>query len=157
MEQSTVYGWNIRNGTGVSTRADGSLAWFHMSNAAPQRRAGPAGARQVDTEAVAGRFGAAGDPTADLCVSGPTEGSVARILRVTRLYPASFEREVGMAGKFVLFTDSAGKFRWRLKAGTGEIIAASQAYESKDAAEKGIASVRSQAPSAEVIDDSMKV
>lgn len=61
-----------------------------------------------------------------------------------------------MAGKFVLFTDSTGMFRWRLKAGTGEIIAASRAYESKDAAEKGIASVRSQAPSAEVIDDSMK-
>ncbi|NUP26288.1 MAG: YegP family protein [Nocardia sp.] len=62
-----------------------------------------------------------------------------------------------MAGKFVLFTDSTGKFRWRLKAGTGEIIAASQAYDSIDAAKKGIASVQSHAPSAEVIDDSMKV
>ncbi|GGK91760.1 YegP family protein [Nocardia jinanensis] len=60
-----------------------------------------------------------------------------------------------MAGKFVLFTDSTGKFRWRLKAGNGEIIAASQAYESKDSAKKGIASVRSHAPDAEVIDDSI--
>lgn len=34
MEQATVYRWNIRNGTGVLTRADGSLAWFHMSSVA---------------------------------------------------------------------------------------------------------------------------
>ncbi len=31
MERATVYRWNIRNGTGVLTRTDGSLAWFHMS------------------------------------------------------------------------------------------------------------------------------
>ncbi len=31
MERATVYRWNIRNGTGVLTRADGSLAWFHLS------------------------------------------------------------------------------------------------------------------------------
>ncbi|MCX0270041.1 DUF1508 domain-containing protein [Nocardia zapadnayensis] len=60
-----------------------------------------------------------------------------------------------MAGKFVLYTDSTGKFRWRLKAGNGEIIAASRAYESKDSAKQGIASVRSHAPGAEVLDDSM--
>ena len=35
MERATVYRWNIRNGTGVLTRADGSLAWFHMSSVAP--------------------------------------------------------------------------------------------------------------------------
>ncbi|WP_328392954.1 YegP family protein [Nocardia sp. NBC_00416] len=61
-----------------------------------------------------------------------------------------------MAGKFVLFTDSTGMFRWRLKAGDGEIIAASQAYDSKDSAQKGIDSVRSHAPGAEVIDDSVR-
>ncbi len=31
MERATVYRWNIRNGTGVLTRTDGSLAWFHLS------------------------------------------------------------------------------------------------------------------------------
>ncbi|MGW6334218.1 MULTISPECIES: cold shock domain-containing protein [Nocardia] len=34
MEQATVYRWNIRNGTGVLSRPDGSLAWFHMSSVA---------------------------------------------------------------------------------------------------------------------------
>ncbi|MGV9926143.1 hypothetical protein [Nocardia rhamnosiphila] len=32
MEQATVYRWNIRNGTGVLSRPDSSLAWFHMSS-----------------------------------------------------------------------------------------------------------------------------
>ncbi|MEU6564974.1 hypothetical protein [Nocardia nova] len=31
MERATVYRWNIRNGTGVLTLADGSPAWFHLS------------------------------------------------------------------------------------------------------------------------------
>ncbi|MFD4407373.1 hypothetical protein ACFWPH_31865 [Nocardia sp. NPDC058499] len=34
MEQVTVYRWNIRNGTGVLSRSDGSLAWFHLSSVA---------------------------------------------------------------------------------------------------------------------------
>lgn len=34
VEQATVYRWNIRNGTGVLTRSDGSLAWFHLSSVA---------------------------------------------------------------------------------------------------------------------------
>lgn len=34
MEQATVYRWNIRNGTGVLSRPDGSLAWFHLSSVA---------------------------------------------------------------------------------------------------------------------------
>ena len=33
------------------------------------------------------------------------------------------------AGKFELFQDAGGKFRFRLKAGNGEIIASSEAYE----------------------------
>jgi cold shock CspA family protein len=31
VERATVYRWNVRNGTGVLTRPDGSLAWFHLS------------------------------------------------------------------------------------------------------------------------------
>lgn len=57
-----------------------------------------------------------------------------------------------MAGKFELFADAAGKFRWRLKAGNGEIIAQSQAYESKESAKKGIASVQTNAAGAAVVD-----
>jgi len=34
-----------------------------------------------------------------------------------------------MAGRFELYKDTAGKFRWRLKAGNGEVIAASETYD----------------------------
>ena len=36
-----------------------------------------------------------------------------------------------MAGKFEVYKDNAGKYRFRLKAGNGEIIAVGEAYESK--------------------------
>lgn len=57
-----------------------------------------------------------------------------------------------MAGKFELYKDKAGKFRFRLKAGNGEIIASGEAYESKAAAKKGIASIQQNAPDAKVDD-----
>jgi len=47
-----------------------------------------------------------------------------------------------MAGKFEIYKDKAGKHRWRLKAGNGEIILASQGYASKAGAQIGIESVR---------------
>jgi len=54
--------------------------------------------------------------------------------------------------KFQIFKDVAGKFRFRLIAPNGEIIAASEAYESKDGCKNGIASVKENAPKA-VIED----
>ena len=44
--------------------------------------------------------------------------------------------------------DHAGKFRFHLKAPNGEIIAASQGYESKASAEKGIEAIKTHAPAA---------
>lgn len=52
-----------------------------------------------------------------------------------------------MAGKYELFTDAGGKYRFRLKAGNGQVIASSEAYESKASALNGIASVKSNAAS----------
>ena len=58
-----------------------------------------------------------------------------------------------MAGKFELYTAKNGKFRFRLKAGNGEIIAiSSEDYETKAAAKKGIASIKKNAAAAEVVD-----
>ena len=57
-----------------------------------------------------------------------------------------------MAGKFELYKDKSGKFRFRLKAGNGEIIATGEAYESKASAEKGIASVQKNTADAKVVD-----
>lgn len=56
-----------------------------------------------------------------------------------------------MAGKFELFTDQGGKFRFNLKAGNGQVIASSQAYESKKAALNGIESVRKNAADAKLV------
>jgi uncharacterized protein YegP (UPF0339 family) len=57
-----------------------------------------------------------------------------------------------MAGKFELFTDKGGKFRFNLKASNGQVIASSEAYESKAAALNGIESVRKNAPDATLVE-----
>lgn len=57
-----------------------------------------------------------------------------------------------MAGKFELYADKAGKYRFRLKAANGEIIAVSEAYESKASARNGIESVRKNTPEAPVVE-----
>lgn len=57
-----------------------------------------------------------------------------------------------MAGKFELYTDAAGKFRFRLKASNGEIIAVGEAYTSKMSAMNGIDSIKRQAAEASVHD-----
>ena len=47
-----------------------------------------------------------------------------------------------MAGKFELYTDKAGETRFRLKAGNGQIILASEGYKRKASALNGVESVR---------------
>jgi len=47
--------------------------------------------------------------------------------------------------------DHAGKFRFHLKAPNGEIIAASQGYETKASAEKGIEAIKTHAPGADLV------
>ncbi|MCC3269499.1 DUF1508 domain-containing protein [Arthrobacter gengyunqii] len=56
-----------------------------------------------------------------------------------------------MAGKFEVYQDKAGGYRFRLKAGNGEVIASSESYKSKASALKGVESVRNNA-TAEVTD-----
>ena len=57
-----------------------------------------------------------------------------------------------MAGKFEVYTDAAGKFRFRLKAGNGEIIAVGEAYDTKASALNGIESIKKNAADAAVVD-----
>ncbi|MGI9394731.1 MAG: YegP family protein [Boseongicola sp.] len=47
-----------------------------------------------------------------------------------------------MAGKFEIFKDKAGEFRFRLKASNGQIILASEGYKAKTSCKNGIESVR---------------
>lgn len=57
-----------------------------------------------------------------------------------------------MAGKFEIYKDKANKFRFRLKAGNGEVIAVGEAYESKAGCLSGIESVRKNARDAELVE-----
>lgn len=57
-----------------------------------------------------------------------------------------------MAGKFELYKDKAGEYRFRLKAANGETIAASEGYKSKTSALNGIESVKTNAAGAPVVD-----
>lgn len=57
-----------------------------------------------------------------------------------------------MAGKFELYTDKGGHWRFNLKASNGQAIASSEGYNSKDAAKNGIESVRKNAPDAPVVE-----
>ena len=50
-----------------------------------------------------------------------------------------------MAAKFELYTDKAGEFRFRLKAGNGENIGSSEGYKAKAGAKNGIESVKKNA------------
>ena len=53
--------------------------------------------------------------------------------------------------KFEVYLDKAGEFRFRLKAGNGEIIAVSEGYKAKASCKNGIESVRRNAPDAGVM------
>ena len=55
-------------------------------------------------------------------------------------------------GKFELFTDKGGNWRFNLKAGNGEVIATSEGYSSKASALGGIESAKTNAPGAEVVE-----
>jgi uncharacterized protein YegP (UPF0339 family) len=57
-----------------------------------------------------------------------------------------------MAGKFEVYKDKAGKYRFRLKAGNGEIIAVGESYDTKAAVMHGIESIRSNAMAAALVD-----
>ncbi len=51
-----------------------------------------------------------------------------------------------MAGKFEIKESTGGKFRFNLKAENGQVILSSESYETKQGAEKGIDSVKKNAP-----------
>ncbi len=53
---------------------------------------------------------------------------------------------------FEWYKDAKGKFRFRLKAVNGEIIAVSEAYSSKEGCVSGIESVKKNAPIAKIVE-----
>lgn len=57
-----------------------------------------------------------------------------------------------MSGKFEVYQDRAGKFRFRLKAGNSQVVAIGEDYETKAAAIKGCESVQRAADGATIVD-----
>ena len=58
-----------------------------------------------------------------------------------------------MAGKFEVYEDARGEYRWRLKAANGQTIATGgEGYTSKAGCLNGIDSVKRNAPEAEIDD-----
>ncbi len=57
-----------------------------------------------------------------------------------------------MAGKFEVYQDKKKQYRFRLKAGPGQVIATGEAYTTKKACLNGIESIRKNAPDAKLDD-----
>ena len=58
---------------------------------------------------------------------------------------------------FEWYVDNTGKYRFRLKAANGEMIAISEGYASKQGCVEGIESVRKNAPIARIVEAKEKV
>lgn len=58
-----------------------------------------------------------------------------------------------MSGKFEVYKDKKGEFRFRLKASNGQVIAVGEGYTTKSACLNGIESVKKNAPDAEIIEE----
>ncbi|MDR1823807.1 MAG: DUF1508 domain-containing protein [Bifidobacteriaceae bacterium] len=57
-----------------------------------------------------------------------------------------------MSGKFEIFEDKSGQFRFRLKAGNGEVVATGEAYTTKAGAIKGAEAVQRAADGATIVE-----
>jgi len=55
-------------------------------------------------------------------------------------------------GKFEVYTDKSGEYRFRLKAPNGEVIATSEGYSAKKSCMNGIESVKKNAPNATIVE-----
>ena len=58
--------------------------------------------------------------------------------------------------KFELYSDRSGKFRFRLKARNGKVVAVSESYTTRAGCEKGIESVRVNAADAETEQEQLR-
>jgi uncharacterized protein YegP (UPF0339 family) len=59
-----------------------------------------------------------------------------------------------MSGKFLIYKDRLGAYRWRLRAINGQIVAQGDVlYPSKEAARRGAAAARRAALDADIVDN----
>lgn len=60
--------------------------------------------------------------------------------------------DVLMAAKFEVYPDKSGQFRFRLKAGNGEIVATGESYPTRAGAHQGCQAVKRAAEAADIED-----
>ena len=63
-----------------------------------------------------------------------------------------WKTDKGPKGKFEIYQDKAGGYRFRLKAANGETIATGESYTSKAGCENGIDSIKRNVPDAKIVD-----
>jgi len=91
-----------------------------------------------DTEMTAAEFRAARD-----------RGTPTQVVKSREEFDAHSRRG---GATFEVYEDRSGKFRFRLRASTGQVVATSEAYETKAAARRGAESVQSAAYSALIVE-----
>jgi uncharacterized protein len=105
-----------------------------------------------DQLAVEARLRAATSERDVYAFANPETSGKSRSTEARREVRGHHRETVQRGSKFEIMKDHAGKFRFHLKAANGEIIAASQAYQTKESAKRGIESVKENASSAKVED-----
>ena len=79
--------------------------------------------------------------------------SVAKNAPAAKIEDQTVEKFAKQANpKFEIYADKAGKFRFRLKATNGQIIAVGEAYETLKACQNGVASVAKNAADAKIVE-----
>jgi uncharacterized protein len=73
--------------------------------------------------------------------------------RVTRRTRRNDPLGEHMAAKFEIYKDSKGEFRFRLKAGNGEVVATGESYKNKAGVISGVDAVKRAAAEAEIEDN----
>jgi len=63
-----------------------------------------------------------------------------------------WKKNRGSKGKFEIYKDKKGEYRFRLKAANGEVIAIGESYKSKSGCENGIDSVKRNVLEAKIVD-----
>ena len=85
-------------------------------------------------------------------VIGNARSDVMVAVRSRPLVADNSGRFVVMAAKFEIYQDARGEFRFRLKAGNGEIVATGEGYAAKDGAKKGVHAVKRAAAEAGIVE-----
>lgn len=85
------------------------------------------------------------------------ENGIASVKKNAPIAPVEDQTVEGYAEekhpKFEMYQDKAGEFRFRLKAGNGQIIATGEGYKAKAGCLNGIESIKKNAPDADIVEE----